>query len=116
MFAGLEGADEGLLLLDSAGRVLGGALRDPGGAEVTERVAAYLAGVSQEATRTAKLLGLGAWVGLAAEGERGHVHLAQPGPESLLLVVRDRGVPMGRLAIIAERAAQAARRWLEQRT
>jgi len=30
------------------------------------------------------------------------------------LVVRDRAVPMGRLAIIAQRAAGAARRWLEQ--
>jgi tetratricopeptide (TPR) repeat protein len=116
VFAGLEGADEGLLLLDSAGRVLGGALRDTGGADVTDRVAAYLAGVSQEAARTAKVLGLGAWIGLAAEAERGHAHLAQPGPDTLLLLVRDRGVPMGRLAIIAERAAQAARRWLEAHT
>jgi len=113
VFAGLEGANEGLLLLDSAGRVLGGALRDPSGADVTDRVAAYLAGVSQEAGRTAKLLGLGAWTGLAAEGEQGHAHLAQPGSDTLLLLIRDRGVPMGRLAIIADRAAQAARRWLE---
>ena len=29
------------------------------------------------------------------------------------LVVRERAVPMGRLAIIAQRAAVAARRWLE---
>jgi predicted regulator of Ras-like GTPase activity (Roadblock/LC7/MglB family) len=114
VFAGLEGAQEGLLLLDGAGRVLGGALRDDHGADVTETVAAYLAGVSQEAARTAKLLGLGAWTGLAAEGQRGHVHLAQPGPEALLLLVRDRSVPMGRLAIIAQRAAAAARRWLER--
>ncbi len=113
VFAGLEGADEGLLLLDAAGRVLGGRLRDTAGEDPTERVAAYLAGVSQEAARTAKLLGLGPWIGLAAEGERGHAYLAQPGPDTLLLVVRDRAVPMGRLAIIAERAAQAARRWLE---
>src|SRR5258705_8016581 len=58
VFAGLEGAQEGLLLLDAAGLVLGGALRNPAGQDVTEAVAAYLAGVSQEATRTAKLLGL----------------------------------------------------------
>src|SRR2546422_3384764 len=32
----------------------------------------------------------------AAEGQLGHVHLAQPGPDALLLVVRDRSVPMGR--------------------
>jgi len=114
VFAGLEGAQEGLLLLDASGRVLGGALRDPGGRDVSEPVAAYLAGVSQEAARSAKLLGLGTWTGLSAEGRQGHVHLAQPTPEALLLVVRDRSVPMGRLAIIAQRAAQAAQRWLEQ--
>src|SRR2546427_3455624 len=113
VFAGLEGAQEGLLLLDAAGRVLGGALRDWNGTDVTEAVAAYLAGVSLEAGRTAKLLGLGVWSGLAAEGQLGHVHLAQPGPDALLLVVRDRSVPMGRLAIIARRAAMAARRSAE---
>jgi len=112
VFAGLEGAQEGLLLLDASGRVLGGALRDGSNNDVTEPVAAYRAGVSQEAARTAKLLGLGTWTGLAAEGRQGHVHLAQPSADSLLLVVRDRSVPMGRLAIIAQRAAQAAQRWL----
>jgi len=113
VFAGLEGAQEGLLLLDASGRVLGGALKDPSGRNVTEAVAAYLAGVSQEAARTVKLLSLGKWTGLAAEGDFGHVHLAPPTGEALLLVVRDRAVPMGRLAIIAQRAALAARRWLE---
>jgi tetratricopeptide (TPR) repeat protein len=114
VFAGLEGAQEGLLLLDAAGRVLGGTLRNPAGQDVTDAVAAYLAGVSQEAARTAKLLGLGTWTGLATEGGHGHVHLAQPTPDALLLVVRDRATPMGRLAIVAQRAAHAARRWLEQ--
>ncbi len=114
VFAGLEGAQEGLLLLDASGRVLDGALKDPAGQDVTEAVAAYLAGVSQEAARTARLLGLGTWTGLAAEGRLGHVHLATPTDGALLLVVRDRSVPMGRLAILAQRATQAARRWLEQ--
>ena len=76
VFAGLEGAEEGLLLLDAAGLVLGGGLKSPKGDDVTEAVAAYLAGVSQEAARTAKLLGLGAWRGLSAEG-----HPRQPRPE-----------------------------------
>jgi tetratricopeptide (TPR) repeat protein len=114
VFAGLEGAQEGLLLLDAAGRVLGGALKDSGGKDVTDAVAAYLAGVSQEAARTAKLLALGPWTGVAAEGNGGHVHLTAPTGDALLLVVRDRAVPMGRLAIIAQRAAVAARRWLEK--
>jgi tetratricopeptide (TPR) repeat protein len=114
VFAGLEGANEGLLLIDGAGRVLGGALKDKGGADVTDAVAAYLAGVSQEAARTAKLLGLGAWMGLSAEGQHGNVHLAHPTPEALLLVVRERGMPLGRLAILAQRATAMARRWLEK--
>jgi len=114
VFVGLEGAQEGLLLLDASGRVLGGALKNPEGRDVTDAVAAYLAGVSQEAARTAKLLGLGAWSALAAEGKQGHVHLTALAGDVLLLVVRDRSVPMGRLAVIAQRAAGAARRWLEQ--
>ena len=114
VFAGLEGANEGLLLIDGSGRVLGGALKDGGGADVTDAVAAYLAGVSQEAARTAKLLGLGAWNGLSAEGQQGNVHLAHPTPEALLLVVRERGIPLGRLSILAQRATAMARRWLEQ--
>lgn len=114
VFAGLEGANEGLLLIDAAGRVLGGALRDRSGVQVTDAVAAYLAGVSQEAARTAKLLGLGAWNGLSAEGQHGNVHLAHPTPEALLLVVRERGMPLGRLAILAQRATIMARRWLEK--
>jgi tetratricopeptide (TPR) repeat protein len=113
VFAGLEGAQEGLLLLDASGRVLGGALKDTGGRDVTDAVAAYLAGVSQEAARTTKLLGLGPWTGLAAEGQLGHVHLTSPTAATLLLVVRDRAVPMGRLAIIGQRAALAARHWLD---
>ena len=114
VFAGLEGAQEGLLLLDAAGLVLGGALKTPEGTDVTETVAAYLAGVSQEAARSAKLLGFGSWRSLSAEGQAGHVQVVQPTPESMLLVVRDRSVPLGRLAVIAQRAAQAARRWLER--
>ena len=114
VFAGLEGANEGLLLIDGAGRVLGGALKDRAGVDVTDSVAAYLAGVSQEAARTAKLLGLGAWNGLSAEGQQGNVHLSHPTPESLLLMVRERGTPLGRLAILAQRATTMARRWLEQ--
>ena len=114
IFAGLEGAEEGLLLLDAAGLVLGGALKTRDGADVTDRVAAYLAGVSQEAGRTARLLELGGWRGLSAEGQGGHVYVAQPTAASLLLMLRDRSVPLGRLGLLAQRAAQAARAWLER--
>ena len=114
IFAGLEGAQEGLLLLDAAGLVLGGALKTPEGKDVTETVAAYLAGVSQESGRAARLLDLGSWRGLSAEGQGGHVYLVQPTPESLLLLMRDRSLPLGRLGLLAQRAAQVARQWLER--
>jgi predicted regulator of Ras-like GTPase activity (Roadblock/LC7/MglB family) len=72
--------------------------------------------VSQEAARTTKLLGLGAWHGLSAEGQHGSVHLAHPTSDALLLLVRERGMPLGRLSILAQRATAMARRWLERET
>lgn len=113
VFAGLEGADNGLLLVDPQGRVLAGGLRTGDRRDVAEEVAAYLAGVSQEAERTARLLDLGEWRWIMAEGERGHLHISPPASSALLLMVRDRSVPSGRLAILAARAAEVARRWLE---
>lgn len=116
LFAGFEGAREGLLLLDQNGLRLGGGLRDRDGVDVADAVSAHLAGVSREAGRAARLLELGAWQSLAVECGDGNLHLAAPSPETVLLTVRDASVPAGRLAILADRAGQAARRWLERLT
>jgi predicted regulator of Ras-like GTPase activity (Roadblock/LC7/MglB family) len=113
VFAGLEGAESGLLLLDAKGMRLGGGLLSPAGGDVADAVAADLAGVSRDAARAAKLLGLGAWRTLAAESPDGSMLLVAPTPETILLAVRDPSVPVGRLAYSVERAAAAARRWLE---
>lgn len=114
LFAGLEGAEQGLLLVDDRGRVLGGRLRDRAGREVSEAVAAYLAGTAQEADRTARMLGLGEWRWIVAEGPEGNVYVTPPTPETLLLILRDHSVPSGRLAMLAERAGAVARAWLEE--
>lgn len=114
VFAGLEGAREGLLLVDVRGRLLGGGMRDGADRDVAEAVAAYLAGASQEAERTARLLELGAWSWIVAEGAEGSMHVSQPSETSLLLVRRDRSVPSGRLAVFAEHATAVARAWLEE--
>lgn len=116
VFAGLEGAEQGMLLVDLQGRVLAGGLKTPAEADVADEVAAYLAGVSQEAERTSRLLELGEWRWIMAEGEQGHLHLSAPAASALLLLARDRGVPSGRLAILAARAAEVAKRWLEAQT
>ena len=114
VLAALDSGQEGLLLVDEAGLVIGGGLRDSAGHDVGEGAAAYLAGVSQEAARTARLLALGEWTGLSVEGRAAHVHVCRPRSDVLLAIARDRGMPLGRLAVVAQRAAHAARRWLER--
>jgi predicted regulator of Ras-like GTPase activity (Roadblock/LC7/MglB family) len=114
VFAGLEGARDGLLLLDGNGLRLGGGLSSPTGAPVGDAVAAHLAGVFRDATRAARLLELGVWKSVAAESGDATFFLSAPTPESLLLLVRDSSVPIGRLAWQAARAAAAARAWLER--
>lgn len=114
LFRGFDGARDGLLLLDQNGLRLGGGLRDADNRDVSDAVAAHLAGVSREAARTARLLELGAWQSVVAECGSGNLHLSAPSSETVLLTTRDASVPAGRLAVIAERAAAAARRWLER--
>lgn len=113
LFAGFEGADHGLLLVDDRGRVLGGGVQTPEGRDVAAEVAAYLAGAAQEAERTARLLGLGRWRWIVAEGQEANLYVTAPKADALLLMMRDRSVPAGRLARLAERAAETARAWLE---
>ncbi|MGH7518904.1 MAG: hypothetical protein ACREOC_15810 [Gemmatimonadales bacterium] len=113
VFAGLEGGSDSLLLMDGNGLRLGGGLRSPGGDDVADAVAAQLAGVAKEAARTARLLALGEWRGLAIESPGGSCYLVAPTPESLLFTARGADLPMGRVARLAERAAGTARRWME---
>lgn len=114
VFAGLDGARDGLLLLNQSGLRLGGGLRGPDGRDVSDAVAAHLSGVSREAARTARLLDLGAWTSVVAECGASNLHLNAPSDDTILLTTRDASVPAGRLAVIADRAATAARRWLER--
>lgn len=112
-FAGVEGGEAGLLLVDANGLRLSGELAASDGAEAGDRVAAQLAGVSREAARATRLLGLGSWHAIAVECPDGHLVLAQSTADTVLLASRDPSVPMGRVGLLAERAARAARTWLE---
>lgn len=102
------------LLVDLQGRVLAGELRDSEGSPASEAVAAALAAVSRDAERTSRLLRLGSWRKLSLEGGPAHAELRAPTNDSILLVSRPREVPAGRLSLLADRAAGAARRWLEE--
>jgi tetratricopeptide (TPR) repeat protein len=109
-----NGADDhGVMLVDGRGLRLNGTLRSPSNEDVGDRVAAELAGVSKEATRTSRLLGLGTWQAIAVESPEGNLYLVPPTPDTMLLTVRDASLPMARLGLIAERAAREAREWLE---
>jgi len=114
VFRGLEGATADILLFDDRGLVVAGGLTGPHGADVAELAAAALAGVSGEGARTAQYLSLGPWSTIVAEAERANLVLAPVGAGALLLVRRDRSVPLGLTVRVAERAQGAARAWLER--
>ena len=113
LFDGIDGGERGLLLVDANGLRLGGELTSADGEEAGDRVAAQLAGVSREAARATRLLGLGSWHAIAIECPDGHLVLAQSTADTVLLARRDSSMPMGRVGLLAERAARAARTWLE---
>jgi len=110
----LEAEPGQALLVDREGRVLAGSVFHASGVNVADAVAAALAGVSKEAERATRLLGLGPWRRIALEGGPAHLELRAPTTDSVLLVTRSREVPAGRLSLMAERAASSARRWLEE--
>jgi tetratricopeptide (TPR) repeat protein len=113
LFDGVDGWERGLLLVDANGLRLAGVLASADGEEAGDRVAAQLAGVSREAARATRLLGLGSWHAIAIECPDGHLVLAQSTADTVLLASRDPSIPMGRVGLLAERAARAARTWLE---
>ncbi len=59
------------------------------------------------------MLEMGEWEWLVVEADAGNVHLTQPGEDALLFIVRDRGVPAGRLGLLAESAGARAKMWLQ---
>jgi predicted regulator of Ras-like GTPase activity (Roadblock/LC7/MglB family) len=116
VFAGLEGSTSDILLLDARGLVMAGGLKHTSGDDVSELAAAALAGVSGEAGRTAGYLNLGVWSTIVAEAEHANVVLSPVGENALLLLRRGKETPVGLAIRIADRAKQAAGRWLEQQT
>jgi tetratricopeptide (TPR) repeat protein len=112
-FAELDGGHS-LVLVDANGLRLAGSLPAPDGGETGDRVAAQLAGVSREATRATRLLGLGTWQTITVESPDAHFVLVRPTGETVLLAAREPSLPMARIALVAERAARAAKLWLER--
>ena len=112
VFSGFDRATSDILLIDERGLVLAGGLVASDGADVAEVAAAGLAGVSGEAVRTGGYLALGAWRTIVAEAEAANLVVAPVGEGAMLLVRRDRSMPVGLALRFAERARGTASAWL----
>jgi predicted regulator of Ras-like GTPase activity (Roadblock/LC7/MglB family) len=112
----VDGGDRGLLLVDANGLRLGGRLADQSTDPAGDRVAAQLAGVSREAARATRLLGLGTWHTISIESPDGHVVLTPASADTVVVAAREPSLPMARVALLADRAARSARGWLEDQT
>jgi predicted regulator of Ras-like GTPase activity (Roadblock/LC7/MglB family) len=108
----LEGPDQSALLVDADGFVLAGSYIDGAGQDVAEIVAAELAGVSSEAERAMRHLGLGAWTSLLVEADDAVVAMTPAPLGSLLVVAASRQTPVGLVRLLLDRALARARDWL----
>jgi predicted regulator of Ras-like GTPase activity (Roadblock/LC7/MglB family) len=110
--AALDGTDQRALLADGDGLVLAGAYTDANGTDLAEVIAAELAGVSGEAERAMRHLGLGAWTSLLVEADDAIVAMTPAPHGSLLVVTASRKTPVGLVRLLLDRALVRARDWL----
>jgi predicted regulator of Ras-like GTPase activity (Roadblock/LC7/MglB family) len=108
----LDESDQHALLVDGDGLVLAGAYTDSNGKDVAEVIAAELAGVSSEAERAMRHLGLGAWTSLLVEADDAIVAMTPAPNGSLLVVTAPRKTPVGLVRLLLDRVLVRARDWL----
>lgn len=107
----LEGQHSAALLLDADGLVLAGRYQATDGRDLAADVGAQLSGVSDEASRAMRHLGLGAWRQIVFETEAASVAMA-PSRDGVLLVAAARPIPLGFVRRVLERALDRANSWL----
>jgi len=108
----LESTGQTALLVDADGLVLAGSYTDAVGSDVSEIVAAELAGVSGEAERAMRHLGLGMWTSLLVEADDAVVAMSPAPLGSLVVVATSRQTPVGLVRLLLDRALTRARDWL----
>jgi len=105
--------DQAALLVDADGLVLAGAYFEAGGTDIGDEVSAALCGVSDEALRATRYLGIGAWRNITFEAEAANVNIAPvEGAEgALLLVAGAPTIPLGAFRRAVMRCSQVAATW-----
>jgi predicted Zn-dependent protease/predicted regulator of Ras-like GTPase activity (Roadblock/LC7/MglB family) len=108
----LQEADQTAVLLDREGLVLGGAYFTWDGRDVAHEVGAALSGVSDEADRATRYLGIGDWSMIVVETEAAAVAIAPTEADGLVVLAAGSSTPLGLTQRLLERCVARAREWL----
>lgn len=100
------------LLLDATGLVMAGTYLTQDGRDVAQEVGAELSGVSDEARRAMRHLGLGDWSSLTMETDAAVVAMAPMRDDAVLLVAASKAMPLGLVHRVLERCVGRASGWL----
>ena len=115
LFDGIsEGSEHTALLLDATGLVMAGTYVTQDGRDVAQEVGAELSGVSDEARRAMRHLGLGDWSSLTVETDAAVVAMAPMHDDALVLVAASKAMPLGLVHRVLDRCAERASGWLKK--
>jgi predicted regulator of Ras-like GTPase activity (Roadblock/LC7/MglB family) len=109
-----ENGEHTALLLDATGLVMAGTYVTQDGRDVAQEVGAELSGVSDEARRAMRHLGLGDWSSLTVETDAAVVAMAPMRDDALLLVAASKAMPLGLVHRVLDRCAERATAWLKK--
>lgn len=118
LFVDLLSGDQSAMLLSRDGLVIGGAYYSSNGHDVAQDVGASLSGVSEEAFRATRHLGIGDWRSIIFETERAVVSLAPApmggsmGDGGLLVVAGAPATPLGLLRRLLDRCLERVVAWI----
>jgi len=113
LFADLTAdGEQTALLLDATGLVMAGTYLTQDGRDVAQEVGAELSGVSDEARRAMRHLGLGNWSSLTVETDAAVVAMAPMRDDALLLLAASKAMPLGLVHRVLDRCVARASAWL----
>jgi len=89
---------------------------DGEGNDLAHEIGAQLSGISDEAVRATRHLGIGDWKSIVFETDVASVALAPTANKGLLVVAASRATPLGLLRRLLDQCAMRSIRWLTDGT